>query len=475
MSRGLSISLRLTFWFTAIFLCGFTAFGSVLLFTVYSTISSGRDQKLDQRADQLIAFVKRSRENKAGTSQTQYSDSIIPDSKDHALQLYMFDGKILTKGKLAALGFPWPTIPAGRSDLLRQITFGDEIYHVDIRESTLNGTPIRVFVARRLTDNPSLLNRPIWILIRFVPVMLLASALAGYFVSRRALLPVANLTDSVRSISIGSVASRLPVNPNRDELSRLAITCNEMLDRLEHAIKQIAQFTADASHELRSPIAFIRATSEYALSAPGLGPEAKEAFKNIISESDHSLTLLEDMLLLARFDAGRGSFAFEPVFLGEIVQEVVGRMRVFAQEKNQTLTERIGDADLSLYGDTAMIRRLVWILVDNAIKYTQCEGAIEVELNSTDTNAHLRISDSGPGIPTSLLPHVFDRFFRVDPSRSEQAGTGLGLAIAKQIVETHNATIAARHNYRAGATFEVIFPLPIDPQHCLPALNLRGD
>ncbi|HWB33471.1 MAG TPA: ATP-binding protein [Acidobacteriaceae bacterium] len=453
MKHGLSISLRLTLWFSAIFLCGFIAFGALLLFTVYSSISESRDQKLDERADRMVEVVKHAyaRKNPSGL--------LIPNSDGSVLQAYSLDGRVLTRDSLAAARFPWPSVPAGKSEFLRQTTYNRQLYHVSGRITSVDGTPVYIFVARRLTDNPSVLDRPASILIRSILVMLLVSALAGYFVSRRALMPVVHLTESARSITIGNLAARLPVSPSGDELARLAETCNEMLDRLEEAIKSITRFTADASHELRSPIAFIRATSEYTLNTPGLDAGAQQAFADIVHETDHALRLLEDMLLLARFDAGRASLAFEPVYLAEIVQSVVGRMRVLALEKQQRLTEQIADVDLELQGDPLLLRQLVWILVDNAIKYTGQEGAIEVGLDRVGQRGHLRVSDNGSGIPVGLLPHVFDRFFRADPSRSEQDGTGLGLAIAKQIAETHGATIAAQSNRGAGSIFEVVFPL----------------
>ena len=227
------------------------------------------------------------------------------------------------------------------------------------------------------------------------------SALAGYFISRRALIPVVRITESARSITIGNLAARLPVSPTGDELARLAETCNEMLGRLEEAVKGITQFTADASHELRSPIAFIRATSDYALSAPGLDAETTLALRNIVSETDHSLGVLEDMLLLARFDAGRATLPFETVFLAEIVQDVVMRMRVLAQEKRHSLHERVPHEDLLLSGDPLLLRRLIWILLDNAIKYTPNGGCIEVVLERRGRSALLTVTDNGIGIPES--------------------------------------------------------------------------
>jgi signal transduction histidine kinase len=343
--------------------------------------------------------------------------------------------------------------------------FDGQTYRVYVLTTSLNGVPLRVFVARVLTDNPSLLDRPYSILIRFIPAMLLVSALAGYFISRRALMPVVRLTESARSITIGNLAARLPVSPVGDELARLAETCNEMLSRLEESIKSITRFTADASHELRSPIAFIRIASEDTLRIPSLPAEAIQALESIVSETAHSQQLLEDMLLLARFDAGRAPLNFGSIFLAEIVESVVSRMQVLAAQKNQRLVAQLPNEDLVSAGDAQMFRRLVWILVDNAIKYTPHESVIETTLVQDGRNARLTVSDNGPGISEAHLPHIFDRFFRADPSRGETNGTGLGLAIAKWIAEAHHAQITATSREGAGTIFEVIIPLinPVTP------------
>ena len=459
MRSSFSISLRLTLWFTAIFLCGFLTFGGLLVLGLTTSVTNSRDQKLKRRAEHTIEVFKRTQNGASGVSQKAKDNFIVPRPDGRLLQEYDLDGKLLPSGAIAAAQFPWPTVPDGKTDFSISTKFNGDLYRVYVLTTPLNGVLVRVFVARVLMDNPSLLDQPFWILIRSLPPMLLVSALAGYFISRRALMPVVRITESARSITIGNLAARLPVSSTGDELARLAETCNEMLGRLEEAVKGITQFTADASHELRSPIAFIRAASDYALSAPALDAETSLALRNIASEADHSLGMLEDMLLLARFDAGCATVPFETAFLAEIVQGVVMRLRVFAQEKRHALHEHVSQEDMFLSGDPLLLRRLIWILLDNAIKYTPNGGCIDVVLERRGRSALLTVSDNGNGIPESVLPKIFDRFFRVDPSRGEQDGTGLGLAIAKRIAETHGASIVARSRRGAGTTFEVAFPL----------------
>jgi heavy metal sensor kinase len=460
MRLNLSISLRITLWFSAIFLCGFVIFGAFIYSDLAASLSSGRDRTLGRRADRMIDLLKQEGNDPAALLQLKYREFVEATPEGGLIQVYSFSGeRLLPQAGVKALQFPWPTVSSNVAEYRSDAWIGEHPYRVFVRSATLNGAPVRICVAGSLMDNRSLLARLAEILKRSTPVMLLVSAIAGYFISRRALKPLVNLTESARSISIGNLAARLPVSPTGDELAQLAETCNEMLSRLEIAVKRITQFTADASHELRSPISFIRTTSEFALRTPGLDEETIEAFKNIVSETEHSSRLLEDMLLLARSDAGHAQFVCEPVRMAEIVRDVVARMRAVANEKRQRIVERVSDDDLELSGDVQLLRRLVWILLDNAVKYTPCDGLIEVAFARKEQCAVFTVSDNGIGIPCASLPNIFDRFFRVDASRSEQEGTGLGLAIGKWIADAHRATITARSLDRDGTTFEVSFPL----------------
>lgn len=460
MRPGVSISLRLTSWFSAIFLCEFVAFGLFIWFDLGASLSSGRDKTLGRRAERMADLLENAQDDSLADLHEKYYEFVEATPEGRLIQVYAPDGeRLLPAVGSSAVEFPWPKLPPQKDEYRCDVWFKGQPNRVYVRQAILNGKPVRIFVAGQLTDNHALLNRLKEILERLTPVVLLVSALAGYFISRRALRPVVRLTNSVRSISIGNLEARLPVLQNDDELARLAVTCNEMLSRLEGAVKRITQFTADASHELRSPISLIRTTCDYALSTPNLDTEAAQAFTNIVDEATRCTSLLDDMLLLARYDSGQTQLAYEPVYMGELVQEVLARMSVMAKKKQQHLVKIVTDEEVQFPGDALMLRRLILILVDNAIKYTHCGGRIEVAFFRKAQQGILTVSDNGIGIPADALPHIFDRFFRVDPSRAEQDGTGLGLAIAKWIAEAHRAQISARSNELAGSTFEVIFPL----------------
>jgi len=313
-------------------------------------------------------------------------------------------------------------------------------------------------VGGQLEDNRALLKRFEMGLLWATPAILALSALCGYFLSGRALNPVARLTTSVRFISIGNLSRRLPIFDTRDELQQLAETCNDMLSRLEIAVNQITRFTSDASHELRSPISFIHTLAEYALRNPNLDPESAESFLEIVRESGEASMLLEDMLTLARSDAGHAETVFEPVNLMDILLETCARAQPSADAKRHNLIiQAKNNEPVWITGDCASIRRLLWILLDNAIKYTPPGGDIEVALHLAGSEARISVRDSGIGIPDRALPHVFERFYRADKARASEEGSGLGLAIAKWISDIHLAALSVTSSENRGSTFQVAF------------------
>jgi heavy metal sensor kinase len=297
-------------------------------------------------------------------------------------------------------------------------------------------------------------------LLASAPILLLVSSAGGYWVGRRALKPVDRITSTVQSISIGSLSERLPVDATGDELQRLAETCNAMLARLESSVNRIRQFTADASHELRAPLTFTRTVAEVALRNPRIDAESRHAFEEIVDEGAKAAVLLADMLTLARADANSSDVVWEVVDLADVIENVFEKVRPLAVERQLALVlSHRTNSGVSVMGDFPSLRRLFWILLDNALKYTPAPGRIEVTLNASATEATVLVSDSGIGIAKSDLPYIFDRFYRADPSRSQVEGSGLGLAIAKLIAEMHTGNLSAVSEENKGTTFRIVLPL----------------
>jgi heavy metal sensor kinase len=461
LKRHFSISLRLTFWFSATFLLGFLIFGAVMLGDLAYSLSAGRDKTLTTRARRLRELLENVRYDSSQHRVTKFADFAEATPEGNLIQVFDSKGtRVYPPASWSAEEFPWPrwSITSGRQ--FSKTWYEGRLYRVLSESATIGPEQFRILVGGQLEDNRVLVNRFATGLLWAAPALLVLSALCGYFLSRRALNPVARLTASVRSISIGNLSRRLPIVHTGDELQRLEETCNEMLARLEGAVNQITRFTADASHELRNPISFIRTVSEYALRNPGLDAESAESFREIVRESGEAARLLEDMLALARADAGHAQTVFERVNLVDILFETCAKAQPFADTKRHNMTVHTKKCEpVWITGDPSSLRRLLWILLDNAIKYTPACGHIDVSLQVVGAEARISVQDSGIGIPDTALSHIFERFYRVDKSRGLEDGAGLGLAIAKWISDIHHAALSVKSAENLGSTFQVAFRL----------------
>jgi heavy metal sensor kinase len=313
------------------------------------------------------------------------------------------------------------------------------------------GEPLN-FVAVSLRDFSRLL-------LLAVPVLIVMGTLASYGISGRALAPVDWIIRDARSINSGNLSDRLSLPPAHDEPRRLSETLNSMLDRIERSVRHIQQFTADASHELRSPLTLIRTAAEYALRRERSREELTEAMVRIQRESERSTRLINDLLLLTRADANVDLATKEPVCLASTVQEVMERIAPLAVAQQIAMHFEGGDSSLLVLGGPQLLERLVYILLDNALKYTGAGGEVSVKLASQGGDAILTVSDTGIGISSIDLPHVFDRFWRADKVRSRQeSGSGLGLSIAQKIAEQSGGQITVESEASSGSRFMVTLP-----------------
>ena len=458
--KNASISFRLTIWFSAVFLCGFIVFGVVMWADLAYSLSRGRDRTLTRRAARALEVLAAYPANSATLRNAKYDEFADATPEGNLIRVFDTGGRLLfPEAAIAPPDFPWPPLDLTGADRFTDVQFRARKYRVYQHAGAADAQRLLVIVGGQLEDNRQMLARFGTGLMGAIPALLAVSALAGYFMSRRVLRPVDRITAAVHSISIGNLSDRLEVRQTGDELERLAATFNQMLARLETAVVQIKRFTADASHELRSPLSYIRTVAEYALHQQNLSGEAREYFEGILEESTEATRLLEDMLTLARADSGLVDMHFEPMDMAALVREIGDRARVAAEAKRQRLGVRCAEGRCEVRGDRSSLRRLIWTLLDNAIKYTPEGGSVELRLERHGMHARLAVRDTGIGIPESMLPRVFERFFRADPARSQGEGTGLGLAIAKWIADVHQAEISAKSREGAGSEFMVVFPL----------------
>lgn len=278
--------------------------------------------------------------------------------------------------------------------------------------------------------------------------------------SRRALAPVDEITTTARSISMQNLTQRLTVPRTGDELQRLSETLNEMMARLDSAFRKITQFTADASHELRTPVALIRTTAELVLRKQRSEVDYREALQQIRAEGERTTSLIENLMTVARADSGVETLPLVSVDLAETLREACEQGGMLAAAKQVAFDSAVPNQRVSVEGDSQSLRRLFLILIDNAVKYTPPGGRIVVSLNTSDGFAISEVQDTGVGISAADLPSVFERFYRADKARSrDTGGAGLGLSIAKWIAEAHHGEIRAQSTLEKGSTFRVRLPL----------------
>ncbi len=456
MRRQVSISLRLTLWFGGVFLAGCVLFGVSMWMNLRQTLTNERHQTLARRLDRLQELLVR--------DETATDADRADDLKDFAnatgnglAEVYRADGVLAFPApSAAAKGFPWPGF-AGDANVFQRVQAAGQPYWVMGRPFATGGHRLELMAAAPEAGNLLVMQSFLYGMLGWVPAMLVISCAAGYWMSRRALRPVDRIAATARSISIRNISERVPVSQTGDELQRLAETCNAMLERLESSVNHMKRFTADASHELRGPLSITRTVAEVSLRRSETDAASRRAFREIVEESERAAALLDEMLTLARADSLPGSVPRRPVELGTVVEEVCNAAALVAQGRGLTVACQTEPGAGRVLGEVASLKRLVWILVDNALKYSRPGGRLEVSVREGDGAVRLEVRDDGIGIAAADLPHVFERFYRADPSRGLIEGNGLGLAIAKWIAETHDAEICAMSEVGTGSCFMVVF------------------
>ena len=293
-----------------------------------------------------------------------------------------------------------------------------------------------------------------------VPSVLIFAALFARFMARRALKPISRILDTARDIGQGQeLSKRIPVLKIKDELGQLALTFNEMMNRLENSFKQVRQFSSDASHELRTPLTVLKGQNELILSKLRKPEEYQEVISSNLEEINYMSKVLEDLFLLSKSDENQVSFNCNQFNLKPLVEEVCKHAEVLAEEKNIKIIIAFLET-VQVKGDEVRLRQMSWNILQNGIKYTQCGGEVKVSLQNDGEFALMTIQDTGIGIPEEDLGFIFNRFYRVDKARSrDEGGSGLGLSICRQIAEAHKGTIEVESKLGVGTRFKIRIPL----------------
>jgi heavy metal sensor kinase len=354
-----------------------------------------------------------------------------------------------------------PALPAAPNQTVLFFTTNLDYlqYRVALQRIEIAGKPFEIHAAVPTEPFDQALDHFRLIEQEALPLLVLLASLLGYWLSGRSLAPVSRIIETAKSIGVQSLSRRLELPKAHDELRQLTETLNAMLERIEKSFQKITQFTADASHDLRTPLAIIRTSSEIALRRPRSGPEYREALSRILKTSVETCELLENLLTLARADAGAAGLEMQLLDLGTNVRRAQERALVLSAEKPVHLTAQTPSAPVWVKADSVAIDRLLLILIDNAVKYTPAGGRCTIELSHDCEHAHISVRDTGIGISQPDLERIFERFARADVARSrETPGAGLGLAIARWITEIHGGSIGAESQLGAGSVFHVRLP-----------------
>ena len=464
--RRLSIGLRLTIWYLAIFALAQLLFGAGMWIILRHNLYDLVDDGLEAQVDDLKNFLQTQPPDRplAKLQEEVHETYAIEHSGDY-LELYADNNQLIYRSAF---------VQAHESSLLppdqvkrpinRTRRIDGRAYRFIFQNLEVNGRVYTVEMGVPADDAVETLHLFRFYLLMFAPVLLLVAAGGGYWLSRRALSPVDSLVRTAREVSGTNLSSRVQKLETGDELQRLSDTLNEMLDRIESAFQRITQFTADASHELRTPVSLIRTEAELALRRSRGEAEYKESLRHNLLEAERTTVLIEQLLSMARADSGRETLNLQPVDLRQTLRSVVDGWQQVATIRNLQFSTSLDEQSSYVMGDETLLRRLTDILLDNAFKYTPSPGEVHLSLEQKAENAVLTVRDSGVGIAEEDQTKIFERFYRVDKARSRaQGGTGLGLAIAQWIVTQHRGSIAVESRPGEGSTFRVELPLTTAP------------
>ncbi len=470
---GTSIGARLTAWYVVVLAIATVALTAASWWLSNRSVVRAADIGLQARVEGVQDFLEnpRTRLTVEGL-QDEFSEYAELTRGEALLEVIDGAGVVLVRPSIPG----WVRMADSEARTSRtgnlhpnDRVLGGSPYRVASARVDALGRTYRVTVAAPMGPAYAALNRFHRWLLLFLPAVLAFAGLGGYWVSRRALAPVDQMTRAVQAITVQSLDRRLAVPAADDELRRLASTFNGVLARLESAVGDIVRFTADASHELRTPVSLVRTTAEVALRHERTPREYRTALADVVDHARNMSELVDDLLVLARTDAGIEPRDTERLDTREIVLEAGRDIAELAATRSVNVSVDTPSEALLIKGDGVSLRRLVVILLDNAVKYSLPGSSVylrisaEVPSDEGPSHAVLEIRDSGIGLEVSEGPRLFERFYRGARARQHAPeGTGLGLAIAQKIVKRHNGSISLSPAERDGRGCSVVVKLPAE-------------
>jgi len=453
-SKFKKISWRITFIYSLVF--------SAMLILLNSLVLYGVKFYLQQQAVNQIENIEKTIINKIIGTQEERMDlddeDLLSDAKlntDINIKIANGFGKILNELR------NFDTNVKINASINKIIIINKDEKHLIVKNSlVLNKGQIMAYlqVAKNMVKEHSFIKLLFILLLMADIIGIIISIITGFSVSKKMLKPIEEITNTAKRISATDLNARINIGEADDELTRLAITFNEMIERLKHSFEKQNQFVSDASHELRTPISvingYINLIDRWGKNDKNILQESIEAIKN---EVKYMTDLVERLLFLARGDSGTIKLQKETVDLNQLIKEIVRESKLVAPNHNLNYNVK---GQINIIADKRLLKQMLRAIIDNSIKFTQEDGEISVSAEIAYDKVKIVISDTGIGIPPEEIDKIFDRFYRVDKVRSKTTGgSGLGLSIVKWIVEAHNGNISVKSTVGKGTQVIILLPL----------------
>src|SRR5687768_9820639 len=466
-----TVRARLTLWYVSILAAALIVVAAL----IYVLLARAMYARVDEAvvAGVQIAITSLTNDLKEGEDQAAAGRTVGElSSTRQMVAIYDGSGRLLAEGgRDSDLELTLPPISAiPQSNVLLQSVYekdDDDRHRLGMRRVSMErAVDYVVLVGSPMESLDEELASLRQILAYIVPIALIIAGFGGWFLARRSLSPVVLMADRARQIGGENLSERLPVANPRDELGRLAATFNELLGRLERSLGQQRQFMADASHELRTPVATARTAASVALQQPHRDEQDYRQTLEIVEQQTARLSrVVDDMFTLARADAGNYPIRKVPMYLDEVIEDIVRAGRVIASTKGVIIEDLLTVRSASFYGDEELTHRMIGNLIDNAIRHAPPGTSVRVDLDRSSSGYVTAVRDQGPGVPDEIRPYIFERFYRGDAARQRgptRDGAGLGLALARWIAHSHGGDVDLVRSSGSGSTFVIALPSDTD-------------
>jgi heavy metal sensor kinase len=459
LSASRTLAFRLTLWYAGIFLLSAALAFSFFYYFVTLSLRERTDQDLLSEVRSFASIM--TLQGVESVKRRALLESQAAGEKKIFIQLLYPDGRLFSSSNMSY----FRNIPVSREAIVRMLAQDEPLFATvsspDLRHEirvvyALLGPGLIIHLGKSMDDLTRFIEAFKRIFVGTMTALFALAVAIGWFMARRALAGVENVTRTARRIADGRITERVPLGKGGDEIDQLAVTFNRMLDRIQELMNGIKEMTDNIAHDLKSPITRIRGQAEIALTSGAAAADFESMAASAVEECDRLIEMINTMLFISRTDAGVTQPDLREIDLAAVVRDACGLFQPLAEEKKITLTWNASEHS-GIKGDIRLVQRMLANLLDNAIKHTPVGGRVAVSLaTGPDRSLAIIVSDSGAGISATDLPHIFERFYRGDPSRSHP-GAGLGLSFARAVARAHGGDIRVESS-PAGSTFTVKIP-----------------